>query len=288
LYERWIDNLTDANVPIGTITVDAGWSPAGVWQPDPVRWPDLRGFVDRQHAAGRRVLLWIATWLQEGLPDNWCAYVDGKRLVANPNHPAYRRFLRRNVTQLLSPDGFDADGFKIDQLAYVPDETTTRSGEHFGRSFQVPAPHGRIEMSGASWGCELLYKLQKDIYRAAKTAKPDALITSSTVHPYFHDTFDMVRLHDTGRVGNGSVLEAMRPRADLARASLPHHPIDADDWIPYDYDEWLHYTCNSHVLGVPCIFYSERFVRSFQEQPTVLPVRRRDLQQIAAAWTTLL
>jgi len=269
LYERWVRRLEDAGVPIGTITVDVGWSSGGVWQPRPDQWPDLRGFVDRQHKKGRRVLLWIGTWLCEGLPDDRCISAGRTTLVADPTNPKYRRFLRDQVRRLLAPHAgcFNADGFKIDQLGYTPSENQPRGALHFGRMFEVPARHERLRLAGTKWGCELLHQLQKDIYTAAKSAKPDALITSSTVHPYFHDTFDMVRLHDTGPVDT-DVFQAMKVRADLAAAALPGKPIDTDDWVHTDYQKWLDYTLQSHRLGVPCLFYTERFVRSFETATT--------------------
>lgn len=33
LYERWIRRLELASVPIGTVIIDAGWSPMGCWEP---------------------------------------------------------------------------------------------------------------------------------------------------------------------------------------------------------------------------------------------------------------
>jgi hypothetical protein len=125
--------------------------------------------------------------------------------------------------------------------------------------------------------------LQKDIYRAAKDAKADALITSSTVHPYFHDTFDMVRLHDMGHVAP-DIFAAMRARADLAHAALPGKPIDTDDWIHSDYEMWMRYTSGSGILGVPCIFYAERFMLDWSKEPATKLVPLRDLRRIAKAW----
>lgn len=197
--------------------------------------------------------------------------------------PEYREFLRDKVTSLLSPGGFDADGFKIDQLQYTPNERRPRYGIHFGRSGFLPDSHGPIRMPGDRWGCEALYLLQKTIYSAAKSAKPDCLVTSSTAHPYFHDTFDMMRLHDTG-LSDVPVFDAMKARADLSRAVLPHHPIDADDWVHRDYAQWLDYTARSGAIGVPCIFYSELFVRSFADEPATLPIPGADLRGIAQAW----
>jgi len=287
LYERWLDRIEQAGVPVGTVIVDAGWSRAGVWTPDPERWPDLRGFIRRQHRAGRRVLLWIATWLHEGLPEKWCIHLGGQRLTADPGNAEYRAFVRKSVKRLLSPEynGYDADGFKVDQLAYVPTQRRPRGGEQFGRSFSLTETSPHIRYDDGRWGWELLYQLQKTIYDAAKKAKPDSLVTSSTVHPYFDDTFDMVRLHDTGSASAGAAYDIMRPRAELARAALPDFPIDADDWIHGNYRQWMDYTLRSRELGVPCIFYSERFVRSFTNSPATSPIPLRDLRRIARKWS---
>jgi len=288
LYERWLARLDRAALPVGTIIIDAGWSPGGVWEPDPARWPDLRGFVDRRHREGRRVLLWLATWLQEGLPAAWCVTVGRKKLTADPTNLAYRKFIREKIRRLLSAgkNGFAADGFKVDQLQYTPTEMNPRGGEQFGRCFAVTGKHPRLKANGDTWGAELLYRLQKELYTAAKEAKPEALVTSSTVHPYFHDTFDMVRLHDTGSV-NTDVFAAMKARADLARAVLPRHLIDTDDWVHSDYDRWLDYTRRSHRLGVPCIFYAERFVAGWGKAPLTRTIPLADLRKIAAVWSAL-
>jgi hypothetical protein len=284
LYERWIDRLDEAGVPFGTITIDAGWSPAGDWQPYTDRWPDLRGFIDRQHAKGRRVLLWLATWLWDGLPPEWCATINGERLVADPSHPAYLKRVREQVTRLISPRGFNADGFKIDQLAYSPRETQPFTGKHFGRIFPAKkSRRDRIKLHGKGYGCELLHRLQKTIYDAAHDAKRDALVSSSTVHPYFHDTLDMVRIHDMGHVAP-DIFAAMRARVDLAHAALPGKVIDTDDWIHSDYEMWMRYTSGSHALGVPCIFYAERFMKDWQHEPATQEIPLEDLRRIADAW----
>ena len=283
LYERWIRRLEEARVPVGTVTVDAGWSPTGSLRPDLDRWPDLRGFIRRQHDAGRKVLLWLATWLWDGLPDEWCVFAGSERLTVDPTHPEYRRYLRERVAELVSPAGFDADGFKIDQLSYSPSERRPVGGAQFGRAGERAAAGEPLRLSGAGWGCELLYGLQRDIYEAAKEAKPDCLVTSSTVHPYFHDTFDMVRLHDMGHVAD-DIFEAMGARARLARAALPHKPIDADDWVHSDYDLWLRYTSGSSAIGVPCIFYAERFMLNWLIEPATREIPLADLEEIGRAW----
>jgi hypothetical protein len=281
LYERWVELLDDADVPVGTIIIDAGWSPAGRWQPNEVLWPDLRGFIARQHEQGRKVLLWLATWLWDGLPDEWCTHGDGRPMTADPTHPAYREQAAAWVTELISPDGYDADGFKIDQLAFCPTRAPRYWGPRFGYYWWNEEPLQQITMAGDGFGIELLHDYQQLIYDAAKAAKPDALVTSSTVHPYFHDTFDMVRIHDMGAVAD-DLMAAMKARCDLGAAALPGKLIDTDDWIHSDYDKWLTYTSGSHVLGVPCIFYAADFMLNWHNEPTTRPIA--DLPAVAAAW----
>jgi len=283
LYERWLRRLNEADVPIGSVIIDAGWSLSGIWEADTVKWPNLRGFIDRQHQAGRKVLLWIPTWLWDGLPDAWCVFAGDVKLTADPTHPDYLAFLRDHVAHLLSADGLDADGFKIDQLAYCPNQRRPRGGPRFGRTAFYDPPEAPIRLHGDGWGCELLYQLQKAIYDAAKNVKPGALITSSTVHPYFHDTFDMTRLHDTGQI-TGDVIEAMKARADLVRAVFPAKPIDADDWVHSNYNQWLRYTSGSRELGVPCLFYAERFMANWRTEPTTILIPLDDLRGIADDW----
>lgn len=285
LYERWMARLDRAGVPFGTTIIDHGWSPAGTWQVDDIRWPDLKGFIAQEHERGRKVLLWIATWLWDGLPDNWCVFTGGHKLVADPTHPGYQDYIREQVHNLLSRDGLDADGFKIDQLAYVPCRRRPRGGARFGKSGYFDESPAPLKLHGDGWGVELLYQYQKMIYDAAKAAKPDALVTSSTVSPIFHDSLDMVRLHDTGTV-KGDVVVAMKSRADLARAALPGKPVDTDDWISRDYEQWKNYTINSKTLGVPCIFYGDRFLLNWRQEPTTCQIPLRDLEEIASAFVT--
>lgn len=284
LYDRWINRLDEAGVPIGTIIIDAGWSPTGVWEPNTIFWPDLRKFVDQQHAKGRKVLLWIGTWLYDGLDPKYCTKLDGKTATTDPTNPAYLKLVTQWVKNLIGPDGINADGFKIDQLGWSP----THHPAWYGPRFGSMVPHENLEnktitLHGKGYGIELLYKLQKTIYAAAKSVKPDCLITSSTVHPYFEDTFDMVRIHDMGYVAE-DIFEAMKARVDLGKAALPHAPIDTDDWVHTSYDTWLKYTAGSHVLGVPCIFYAEHFMLNWNKEPATKLIPISDLKKIAKEW----
>ena len=259
LYERWIKRLEEAEVPFGTIIIDAGWSPPGTMVPLTAQWPDLKGFIARQHAAGRKVLLWIATWLSDGLPAEWCVHVNGTRLIADASHPDYRKFLQQRVRDLISPDGLDADGFKIDQLAFSPSRRQPRGRIYLDKFIDVDPPAEPIKTAGPGWGVELLHQLQHDIYSAAKEVKPDSLITSSTVHPYFHDTFDMVRLHDMGSGPPISSPPWGREPTWLLQALpgklIEHRRLDSHQLRPL---AGLHR--QQPPYRVPCIFYAERFM----------------------------
>ena len=289
LYERWLRRLESAEVPIGTVCIDVGWSSGGVWTPYRYQWPDLRAFVEGQHQKGRKVLLWIPAWFHEGLPDAWCIRSGKQKLLADPTNKAYRSFLREQVSRLVSSheDGFDADGFKIDMLQYVPSERNAVGAAFWGEEGvrRLGKRHAPMELAPEAdgWGCELLYLLQKEIHDAAKSEKPDCLISSSTAHPYFHDTFDILRLHDTNAM-KPDIFTVMKARADLVRAAVPNHLIDADNWIHSDYDQWLDYTLRSHEIGVPCIFFAERYVSSWTREPLTVEIPLGDLQRIGRTW----
>ena len=289
LYERWIDRLDEAGVPIGTVAIDAGWSLGGRWEPNRLQWPDMRGFIDRQHKKGRKVLLWIGTFLNEGLPDEWCTKCGDTTLVADPSNPAYRRYIREAVGKLLSSGKgcYNADGFKIDQLQYTPSENMPMGGDHFDRHFFIKGKHPKTKTHGKKWGMELLYTLQKEIYDAAKNAKKDALVTSSTVHPYFHDTYDMTRLHD-GNYPWLNIKKGMEARAMLSKATFPDKLIDPDNWVESYYDKWLEYTINSPKLGIGSIMFSEYYVLNRKKLPTHQIIPMKDLKKIGRAWNEVL
>ena len=282
LYQRWVDRLDEANMPFGTICIDAGWSMGGLWKPYPNLWPDMREFIDRQHDKGRKVILWLGLWYLEGLPENWCMKIGNTPLAPDPEHPGYRRYLADSMAFMLGdgPGQLNADGFKVDMLAGTPTERYPGATQHFGRSMGFAKNHPRIVHRGKRWGTELLYHLHKQLYTAAKTVKGDCLITSSAVHPYFHDTFDMVRLHDAVVV-DGDVHAGMTSRAGAAGIALPHALIDADNWINGSYDKWLTYTLASWQIGVPCVYFAERYVLGWTNEPLWRPMPMATLKRIA-------
>src|SRR5690606_31690648 len=119
----------------------------------------------------------------------------------------YEARLRTAVRNMLSPDGYDADGFKIDFTARIPSGYGLRIHEEV-------------------WGLELMRRYLSIIYSEAKQTKPDALIIAHTPHPYLADVVDMIRLNDINM--DKDVNRAMLHRAKVAMLACPEAIIDTD------------------------------------------------------------
>ena len=186
------------------------------------------------------MLLWWKAWDPEGLPPELCIRnPDGEPVAVDPGNPATRDELRRRLRALLSADGLDADGLKID--------------------FTARTPRGRaVASTGGAWGIALLHELLATVYAAAKEAKPDALVMTHTPHPGFVDVTDMIRLNDVLGPGDGrlSVVEQMELRAEVARAACPELLVDTDDWPIADLESWRAYAARKPGIGVPSLYYA--------------------------------
>ncbi|HEY8589228.1 MAG TPA: hypothetical protein VIL55_06735 [Naasia sp.] len=248
-YDEFLATLDANDLTPGTIVIDDRWQAEyGTGTPDLEHWPDLKGWIAEKHAAGQRVLLWWKAWDPAGLPADECVLdAAGRPLATDPANPAYLEHLRRIVTEMLSPDGLDADGFKVD--------------------FTQRAPSGRsLRATEGVWGIAALHRMLDTLHDAAKAAKPDALVITHALHPSFGSVGDMVRLNDVLRYDAGGtpapVADQLAVRARIAAASLPGHPVDTDQWPMPDRAEWLAYAQAQHRLGVPALYYVEAIDRS--------------------------
>jgi hypothetical protein len=245
LYDRWLRRLGEADIVPGTIVIDDRWQlDYGTNTVDESKWPDLRTWIADRHRDGQRVLLWFKAWDPSGLPADWCVTTrTGSVVSVDPSHPDYRADLARRIAFLLSPDGLDADGLKVD--------------------FTQRAPSGASLTAHADgvWGIAALHLLLAEVHAAARRAKPDALIVTHTVHPSFGDVSDMIRLNDVLERGVAGervpVTEQLRFRAAVAGAALPLHLIDTDQWPMPDRAAWLDYTEAQPDVGVPALYYVE-------------------------------
>jgi hypothetical protein len=259
LYENFLKTLEDHQVDPGIVVLDDKWQASYAEnRADESKWPDLRGFVDQQHARGRRVLLWLKAWDPEGIPVEECiTNARGAALAIDPSNPDFARRLRESVRWMLSAEGLNADGFKIDFTARIP------SG---------PA----IRAYGAVWGLELMKLYLQVIYREAKKTKPDALIMTHTPHPYLADVLDMVRLNDINK--DKDVTAAMTLRAQVARIACPEAIIDTDNWPIKDRATWREYLRLQPQLGVPSLYYASHI------DTTREPLEAEDYESIRQVW----
>jgi hypothetical protein len=243
-YDRFLDHLEAEGLVPGTVVIDDKWQTAyGTNEPDPRKWPDLRGWIDGRHVRGQRVLLWWKAWDAEGLPPELCIRnADDAPIAVDPTNPDTRARLTEIVASMLGPGGLDADGLKIDFTARTP------SG-------------AGLETHGPGWGIALLHDLLAVIYAAAKEAKPDALLITQTPHPAFVDVTDMIRLNDMLRIDDGGpfppIVPQMRYRAEVVRAACPELLIDTDDWCAPSLAEWRRYLAEKVALGVPSLYYTD-------------------------------
>ncbi|GHF53480.1 hypothetical protein HNQ07_003476 [Deinococcus metalli] len=234
-YDAFLTALDGHGLHPGILVLDDKWSVTyGHSEVDEHKWPDLRGWIDRAHARGQKVLLWWKAWDPEGLPPEACVTDDlGGVVAADPTSPAYREILARSVRRMLLDYG--ADGFKVDFSARTP------SGPGLRR-------HGR------AWGISLLHELLGLLRQEAKRAKPDALVMTHTPHPAFGDVSDMIRLNDVNTGAN--VRTQMLHRARVARAALPTHLIDTDNWPMPNIAAWREYVALQPELGVPSLYFA--------------------------------
>ena len=236
-YDSFLADLEANGLEPGTVVIDDKWSLTyGNCEPDPAKWPDLKGWIARQHERGRRVLLWWKAWDPEGLPALECVTnAAGLPVAADPSNPAYEARLRAAVRSMLSGEGLDADGFKVDFSARTP------SGPGLRR-------HGR------PWGVELLHRLLWILRDEAKRAKADALVMAHAPNPLFSGVADMVRLNDVNT--RAPVLAQMEHRARVARAAVPELLVDTDNWPMPSRAVWREYVAAQPRLGIPSLYFA--------------------------------
>ena len=259
LYEQFLETLEYHQVHPGIVVLDDKWQKSyGGNEVDQDKWPDLAGFIGRQHAAGRKVLLWLKAWDPEGIPAEECiTNAAGRPIAVDPTHPAFAQRLRATIRQLLSAEGYDADGFKIDFTARIPSGPSLR-------------------LYGDLWGLELMKCYLGIIYEEAKRAKPDALILAHTPHPYLADVVDMIRLNDMNK--GQDIPAAMKHRARIAAIACPDALIDTDNWPITDRAAWRAYLPLQAELGVPSLYYSSHV------DATGEPLELEDYQLIRQVW----
>lgn len=238
-YEKLSDRLDELELKPTMIIIDDKWQKNhGSLEVDEEKWPDLRKFADEQHAKGRRVILWVRAWHNEGIDLDECMTIERIAYAADPTNPKYQERIYKTVHKLLSSDEgcYNCDGFKLDFINNV---------------FMHPAVRF---YDNSLYGVEVFKKLITLYHDAAKKVKPDALINNSIVNPYFSEVTDHIRLNDYNRRLLSDEYRVMKYRADIASASQPHTLIDTDSASYIVKKEAMDYLLKAHTLGIPDIY----------------------------------
>jgi PAS domain-containing protein len=158
---------------------------------------------------------------------------------------------------MLAPDGYDADGFKIDFTARIP------SGPG-------------MKLHGSLWGLELMKLYLSILYEEAKSVKNDALLIAHTPHPYLADVVDMIRLNDI--IKEKDVEREMRIRAKVASIACPGAIIDTDNWPVVNRAAWRKYLGIQAELGIPSLYFTTHI------DVTGEPLQEEDYRRLRSVW----
>lgn len=246
-YEEWVETLEKRGIPFSTIVIDDKWQKYyGTFEVDTEKWPDMQGFIRRQHEKGRHVVLWTASYHTEGLPQELCICdEEGKKLFADVTNPDYEKLIRGQINHLLSEVG--ADGFKEDWIG----SCVNRPG--------VPG-YGKLH------GMEMVRRFQYILWDASHKAKPDALVETQTPNPLFRESSDVLRLNDLW-FSTRHVCDTMRNRARISRI-CGWRVLDCDNASCTTVDQWFQYMQYQVKLGTPalyCVSSTESFYETIPE-----------------------
>jgi len=268
-YRKNLAVLGEKGVNPGIVVIDCFWAEESArGKPNPLRWADMRGFIDGQHRLGRKVLLWYSPILAEGLPLNACMTVDGRRIAADPESPEFRAIAAEEIRRMISGDEgcLDADGFKIDFTQNIPSERGTFRNyldtrrniiSERGEDNYPPLGERRelVRQHGAAWGCELVRAYIEAVRIPLKAVKEDALLVTHTANPRLADLVDMLRLNDMDGT-SPDVLGIMGARARIAKACNPRWLIDTDNDLMVSREMWRRYMELQPSLGNPDTYYA--------------------------------
>lgn len=232
LYQNYLDTLEQFGLDCDTMIIDDFWGdPAkhGIWKTDKTRWPDMRGFTDAQHKAGRHVLLWVCAF-SNGLPEEEC-----RGGVHNIESPVWQARLREDARRLLSdaPGCYNADGVKFDFTSAMPQATENDKFRGVG----------------------FIRERFRLVYEALTAVKPDAMIVCQCMNPYFVPYQTVIRLNDYFALPEHG-MEEMGTRAKVAKAIGFGIPVDTDhiSFNTFSYKGGYDYYRNMDKFGTVSVY----------------------------------
>jgi len=281
-YSKMLDQLVEKGIHPTILIVDNRWFKTDVQlDVDEQLWPDMAGFISRQHEEGRKVILWVSPWdycrsaagadvplaehaaLEVKKPYELEIDTDVFYKVFNREKRKVRRELKvKRVTAewRFFVDPLNADyekrlRAKIDYL--LSPEGLDADGFEFDYTHFLPiyrdvapiTPHDET-----LWGVELMHRLMWIYYDQAKKSKPDSLIISHIFNPYFDDVVDMLRLQDI-YTDRKSIVAQMDHRARVASLVSPGCAIHTDQHPMPSLYAWREYAKYQPAIGNPCLYY---------------------------------
>lgn len=254
--EMWLDRAEER---LGrndfTIVIDAFWQYpySAEARVDPKRFGNMRGFIDKCHAKGHKVLLWMAPLIDN--PENGFETLSERYGVLSPDRLSggivdgkyYIDYTADNISEyfkelsrMLFSDDSDAlncDGLKMDFLANL------RNPEN---DVHYLNPENGI-------GIKEIYRFYSEFQNAAARVKPDVLLNGSACDPRFENVMAMNRLHDIQ-----NVYEERELRAKISALACPGLLIDSDGAIMLS--DWVEktYIC-AVIYSTPSLYYVNKF-----------------------------
>lgn len=276
-YRRQMDLFESKGIDPGIVIIDCFWAKTPIMAaPHPLKWQDMRTFIDEQHARGRKVLLWFTPILFDGLPIEACITLEGRPIAGDPSSPVYRDILAREIEHMLSdaPGCLNADGFKIDFTQNISSERG-RFRDILKDRWAIiseeepkmyPSLDSRTELIQTTepiWGLELIRAYLQAIREPMKRIKQDSLLITHTANPYLADEVDMLRLNDMDGL-SPDVLGIMKNRAEIALSCNPNWLIDTDNDLMTCKAMWREYIQLQLQLGNPDTYYASGIAQSHE------------------------
>jgi len=263
---RWIGSMEKNHCRPGIVILDDAWAVnRNSGKADPKKWPDMRGWIEKCHTRGIRVMLWVCAWSTDGIPAGECIMRDGTPVACDITNPEYLKRFRDMIRLWFSSASgcLNADGVKLDGMMSLPTGKNLRS-------------------CGNIWGLELQRLYLKTLYEEAKNHKPDVCISTYALNPYLAEFTDMVRAGDMFHA-RLTPHESLCHRVALYRIAMPNAVIDTDgQFSQYALDDYADELQRQAELGVPTLYNAERIARQRFFQPKHnAPVTKDDYKQFA-------
>ncbi|HPN84937.1 MAG TPA: hypothetical protein PK821_06335 [Victivallales bacterium] len=282
-YDAMLEKLEKKNVFPTLLIVDNRWfSKDCQLDVDESIWPDMKGWIKKQHDKGRRVILWI--YMQGYRQDRAGKDVPLVEHLLNPSHgtpevleintDVFYPDLKLEKRKIRVPQSY-LKGVMNERMNINPLNESYRKrveekvkyllspegldadGFEFDYTHLIPTVPGFVRIDGGEkilCGCEYVHEILKIYYDAGKSVKKDALFITHTFNSYFNDVLDMLRLQDIYS-DYADISGQMQHRTKIAKFACPDCVIHTDQHPMPSLYAWRKYAKFQPQLGNPCLYY---------------------------------